>query len=281
MASIREMMRDFTPRRFVDALPELPSYGWKALWAFGLLPDAFVDWALQGSRAFLPGLGTPTALPWIARGRDLVRGRIETQAEHVARLIAWLDLHTDRGTMVGMTREIQNYLGRTNAGQFHTVMCVSRRNTWGIRRGDGAYEYYDDNQISYAWDWDSVSHPERAGLWSDMWIIVIPSAYENHLAWFWASPDSALGHDAPQAQVIKLREIVKKWKAARTRVRGIIWAPKFVPAGYDLAGALVFDPLPGGPVPFKPDGTWGKYSKLDGNGRSVPSRPKFLRFWDF
>lgn len=280
--TLRESMRDYTPARFADVLPELASFGWRTLWAIALAADAAADWAIEGTRAKLPGVGTRTALPVLERDRDVMRGRIETDTEHVSRLTAWLELNAARGTMKGMTRELQNYLGRTNGGQWHTVMCVSRRNTWGIRREDGAYEYYDSDDIgATTWDWDSVSNPELSACWSDMWIIIVPPPYALHLGWFWLSPDSGFGHDSPQAEVAKIRELVGKWKAARTRVRSIIWSPKFVPAGEPLAGALAFDPLPGGPSPFLPDGTWGKWCKGVTGGPSVPSRPKWLRFWEF
>lgn len=278
--SLRARLEDFVPPWLADGAGTFAS-GFRVVWSLALIADAFVDLVIEGSNAALPGRGTPTALPAIARSRMITRGRVETDAEHVERLIAWRELHQSRGSMAAMTREVQNYLGRTNGGEWHTVICVSRGNTWGVRREDGAYEFYDDADLGFAWDWDSVSHPERASCWSDMWIIVLPSGYEPHLAWWWASADSGLGHDASQKQVGELREIVMRWRAARTRIRGLIWSPKIVPAGYPGAGQVAFDPLPGGPLPYVPDGTWGKWSKLDANGNAVPARPKWLRFWEF
>lgn len=279
--SLRSLMRSFVPPWLSDMLPAAPSYGHRVLFGLALQADAFVDWVLEGSRAALPGLGTSTALPAIARSRGIVRGRVEDEAGHVDRLVRWLDLLADMGTMRGMTREIQHYLGQTAGGQWHTVMCVSRSGVWGIRRGDGEYVYYDAADVAAtAWDYDSVSNPEFAECWADMWIIIQPPPYETHLAWWWPSPDSGLGHDSPQVEVATIRELVNTWKAARTRVRAIIWSPTHVPAGYPLAGAVAFDPLPGGPSPFVPDGTWGSWARLDGAGNSVPSRPEWLRFWE-
>lgn len=276
--SLRDSLGDYTPRRFADALPDFASWGWRTLWSVALSADAFTAWSIQGLRARLPGVGTPTALSVISRDRAIVRGRVESEADHVARLANWLELHESRARMVGMTREVQNYLGRTNGGQWHTVACVSRRGTWGIRRASGEYEYHDPGTLAVTWDWDSVSHPERAALWSDMWIIVWPPGYEPHVAQQWPGPDSSYGHDAPQTQVATLRELVTTWRAGRTRVRALIWAPLVVPAGYPNAGSPCLDPT--APAPFMADGTWGECHKYV-DGASVPSRPKFLRFWEF
>ncbi len=282
IASVRDLIGDFSPRRFADNLPASPSWGFRQLWAYGAIVDAFTQWQEEGVRARFPGLGTPTALPAIARSRSIVRGRVETDDEHIARLIAWLDIHATRGTMRGITKEIQNYLGRTNGGQWFKVTCVSRGSLWGVRRENGEYEFIDPGTgEGWFWDWDSISHPENATCSTDMWIIVEPTVYAAHLAWWWPSPDSSLGHDAPQVEVSAIREIVDRFRAERTRIRALIWSPGIVPAGYPQSGQTIFDPTADGTQPqLMPSGDWGSWSKIV-DGKSVPSRPNYLRFWHF
>lgn len=277
--SLREHIENFVPPWLSDGAGTFAT-GYRILWSLGLIADAMLDLTIEATNAALPGRGTPTALPVIARSRGIKRGRVESTESHVDRLLRWRELHRERGRMHALTREIQNYLGTTNGGELHTVMCVSRGNTWGLRREDGAYEFYDDADLGFAWDWDSQSNPELAGNWSDLWVIVVPSGYATHAHWWWSSQDTGLGHDCPQRQVSDLREIVSTWTAGRTRVRAVLWSPRLVPDGFDGEGQLAFDPLPGGPLPYRPDGHWGMWCKSV-DGHAVASRPKWLRIWEF
>ena len=274
--SLRESIRGVLPYFLAEGEEEAPNVGWKIMWSIALQADAMIDWVIEGSRAALPGVGTPTALPIIARARAVVRGRVETETSFVERLVSWRELHRARGKMFGVAREVQHYLGPTAAGGWWEVRVVNRGGTWGILDTTRTWSWIDPPAAAWSWDWDSVSHPERSACHADMWVIVCPppgSTVESappfqHVP-AWGVSTTSWGHEAPQAEVGTLRNLVDAWKAARTRVLAVIWAPAV------HMGSPVLDPREAGSI--RPNGQWGSWGT--GNSR-VASRPSWLRFWE-
>ncbi len=277
--TLREAIRDALPYFLSEGGEEEPNVAWRMLWALTLQADAFLDWATEGSRAALPGLGTPTALAPLGRSRNIQRGRIETDASYAARLVDWLELHRDRGKMYGIAREVQHYLGAASNGLKYEVRLVNRTGTWGILAASGAWTFLDPGAPLWAWDWDSVSNPERgAKCPADMWVVIVPSpsgspvgpqVYADVPAWTVST--TSWGHEAPQVEVMAIRGLLSTWKAARTRIVAVIWGP----ATY--TGDPVLDPRSA--ASWRPNGTWGKWG-LGTNGPRTPSRPAWLRFWE-
>ena len=127
--------------------------------------NALMEGLIEGLQAAYPGLGTPTALQYIGRGRGILRGRLDTDDTYAGKLRAWLDRWETAGSMQGLARELYEYLGLP-------LRIVNRAGHWLSIDSLGII-----TTTQAMWDWDSVSHPERAGFWSEMWIIVYTTVY--------------------------------------------------------------------------------------------------------
>ncbi len=220
--------------------------------------DAAYEAARQAFFARFPGLGTPTALPLIGRDRGVVRSPSDTDDGYAARLRSWISDRYFMGTMRGLARQVQAFLP-----DHPRVRVINRAGVTFTREADGS-----ESTATMAWNWDGVSHPARAGRWSDLWIVVYSTAYPLAGTWgdgaLWGGID-AFGHDVPAADVAALRTIVADWKAAHSRVVAMIWTTTLTD----------FNPAGGGRMP---DGTWGEWGYGD---PYLPTRPSDLRFWEF
>jgi hypothetical protein len=158
---------------------------------------------------------------------------------------------------------------------------VDRSGNWDIANPDGTVSY----QFDASWNWDSKSNPERAGFWSDIWIIVNPSPfpqYTSNLSALWLaqwgnySNGLSLGHQATQAYYNAILNAVHVFKGAHTYVVAIIWdtgSDLFAPGNLAISG--------------NPDGTWGEWSKnLAGNQQIARTLLNFdggvwyIRYWE-
>ena len=267
--SLRTSLRAYVPGWLSDRRSAGKSAGWRVLWGAAVVLDALAQATREGVFAAWPGYGTPSALSETGKSRQIVRGRAETNDSYAARLRDWRELHKARGLMFGLTREVQHYLGKTNAGQFFEVRCVNRAGVWGMRDAAGEYTFLDPGATAWPWDWDSVSHPERndpqAPFWSDIWVIVQPEVYAPIGAWTLST--TSWGHAAPQTEVAALRGLLEDWKAGHSFVRAVIWNPNPVDLDPTLFGSV------------RPDGTWGSWGH-DVAGVRRPSRPNTMRFWE-
>ena len=269
---LRDALRAFVPIWLQDR----PGFrnGYKFLYMAALLGDIAITWMVQAVYAWLPGysLGVTglavdpsSALPLVGQGRAIVRGEIETDASYAARLVTWLTTWEAAGSAEILASQVQAYLANTP-----TVRIVDRAGNWVTIDPSGHI-----TTTSAAWDWDSVSNPERAGWWSDLWVIVYPCEWPitgtnlASLVGAWGTYQGVgTGHKVPRAQNDAIRAIVAQWKGAHVWVEAIIWS-------YD---ATLF--VPGAPVSGDPDGTWGNWSKYVG-GVQVPARLNDgrVRFW--
>ena len=149
-----------------------------------------------------------------------------------------------------LAQQIQSYLGNNPI-----VRIVDRAGNWVTANQDGTTTFQTDP----AWDWDSVSNPERAGWWGDLWIIVTPAewgVYTGGLAdpafqATWGTTTGfGLGHKVSRGAVSTILSLVSVWKGAHTWVEAIIFSSNtgmFQPGNLGLNG--------------NPDGTWGHWSK--------------------
>ncbi|HEX8795445.1 MAG TPA: hypothetical protein VF765_31060 [Polyangiaceae bacterium] len=239
--------------------------GYRFIWSMVVQLDVMMQGIVEGLQAPWPGVGTPTAFSAIGSSRGILRGETETDASYAARLIAWLDTWTNAGAAEVLASQIHYWLGNNPM-----VRIVNRSGQWVTCNTDGSI-----TKTVAAWDWDSVSNPERSGFWSEIWIIVYPTEWAvtgstlASLVGEWGVPGAQLGngHKVPRIAVQTILGLVSTWKGAHDFVRGIIWS-------YD---ATLFDPA--SPVPGDPDGTWGNYMKYSG-GVGVPARNANARYWE-
>jgi hypothetical protein len=255
----RDVFRRFTPWFLSDrSLSTGESVGYRYLWALLAPLDAYAEVLVQGLIAPWPGLGTPTALALIGRSRGIIRGRLDTDEDYALKLRDWLNRAREWGGMRGLAIELAQYLGISR------LRVINRAGRW--------VTYYNGSIIveDAAWDWDSVSHPERAGDWSDEWIIVYSPFAERPgaLGDLVGEDGYALGHLIKREEVDATLGIIAQTKGAHSRVRAVIWTTN--PDNFQ----------PGVPASC-PDGTWGAWGTT-GSGSRVKSGRFYTncRFWE-
>lgn len=241
---------------------------YRTIWAMSSVLDAAAEVLVQGLQAPYPGVGTPTALPLIARSRGIARGLADTDASAAATLRGWLDARKRKGSARELARQIQAYLPGSPR-----VRVITRSGVWTTLESDGTITVENA-----PWDWDSSSHPERndpaAPWWSNLFVVIYSTAYVNQGVFGGGTKfgdNEGLGQRIPREQSDELRGIMREWKRASTRIRCVIWCPD----------PTKFDPTDPGTCP---DGFWGAWSlaAYGGNSYRVPShRFTFCRYWEF
>ena len=245
-------------------------------WLYSMIAplDNAVDTIVQGLMAAWPGVGTSTADTLIGQSRGLVQGEAETAAAFEARCITWLDDFAQNGKYASeqMAREIQAFLAFSPG-----VTIVDRAGHWTILTDAHAGSPSVCTETTSAWNWDGTSNPERAGIWSDLWIIIAPPLVGGGGVNYALAPTftaravlphepntQSIGMLAPSSSVDAILGIVARWKGAHTCVRAIIWS-------YDATWFY-----PGG---NNPDGTWGNWSVGHGNTTKTAARYSGARYW--
>jgi hypothetical protein len=262
----RDAIRSYLPPWLADRVTSGKTGGFRFLWAMVAPLDAATDYLVQGLVARYPGLGHPSALPYIGRSRGVVRGRLDTDATYAAKLLTWIDRKKGGGQDERLLREIADYLGTAPRIRL-------------FRRKDGACVTLEtDGTISRvastAWDWDSVSHPERSAVgapfWSDFWLVVYAPPYAIRPGDFAGitADQFALGHLVPLSERDELGGILSEYKSAHSCIRAVIWT----------TDATLFNPAAPATMP---DGTWGAWSSR-GSGARVGSGRNYTtcRYWE-
>lgn len=256
----RDVFRKYVPAWLSDRPSSGRTVGNRVLWSMIAPLDAALDQMVQGLAARMPGLGTPTALGLLGRSRMIFRGRDESDESYALRLLSWLDRWRIAGTAEAVARVIHEYLP-----SHPRVRVVSRSGKW-VTIEDG-----EISRTDAPWDWDSASHPENAGHWSEIWVIVYPDewAHSGELGdpgEVFGRP-GGLGHAVPRSDYDAIRGLLATWKSAHTRIVAVIWSDdgaKFDPEDEDTL----------------PEGTWGAWSTR-GNGHRVASgRDPDCRYWE-
>lgn len=246
------------------AKPEL-SAGFRFLWSMVAPLDAAMDALMQGVRAAQPGQGTPTALPLIGRSRGILRGYGESDAGYGARLPGWLDRWRIAGLAEAIARAIQEY-----CPNHPKVRIITRSGVWVTLELNGTI-----TRTTAPWNWDAASNPERAGYWSELWIVVYPSPWATSGTYgdgvtygLGASGGLGLGHQVTRVENDAIRGQIGQWKSAHSKIRAVIWT----------SDAALFNPA----VPAScPDGTWGEWGSA-GSGPRGPSGRNYsvCRYWE-
>jgi hypothetical protein len=247
-----------------------PTRGFRVLYAIGMIADGMVEAATQALQARMPGEGTPTALPYLARDRRIRRGWAETDAAFAVRLTGYRRDWRVAGNPFALMRQVQGYLSPLPA----RMAVVNTHGTWYTLEADGVTWSVDRAQGN--WDWDSTTGGDPA-MWARFWLIIYSPAgvpFDRDGTWddgeVWGdATDSTWGSNATPTQVADIRQIVKTWKSAHEICANIV---------------IVFDDNddafePAGAAPPNPDGTWGNDSINDA-GTQVPARSADAIYWD-
>jgi hypothetical protein len=244
------------------ATPER-SAGFRYLWAMVAPLDAAADILVQGLRAALPGQGTPTALPLIGRSRGIIRGVGESDDAYGLRLTKWLDRWRIAGTAEAIARSIQEY-----CANHPKVRIITRSGVWVTLELDGTI-----TRTNAAWNWDATSNPERAGYWSELFIVVYPSPWATSGAYgdgtlYGIGTGLGLGHQDTRGEYDAIRGLLGQWKSAHSKIRAVIWT----------SDATLFDPTSPGTCP---NGSWGEWGNTGSGARVASSRNySVCRYWE-
>jgi len=251
-----DRVRDFIPAWMARPI------GFRFLLSMVLLADVGVQMLLEGLAAKFPGVGTPTALPYLGRSRGLIRGMSESDDSFAARLIQWIDRWRVAGGQRAIARAIQEYC--TGAPQ---VRVVNRLGVMTTALAAGAGFVAQD----VTWNWDGTSHPIRSAgdYWSELWIVVYSPPWAVSGPMGTNTPvDCGIGQLVPRRDVDAIKGLLETWKSAGAYVRAIVWC-------YD---ATLFDPS--SPLTM-PDGTWGDWA-FNGSlsGRGLKEQANKIRTWE-
>jgi hypothetical protein len=263
--SFRESLRRYVPPWLSDRPGR--SVGFRFLYGIVSVLDAGAEVLVQGLQARMPGVGTPTALPYIGRDRRIFRGPQQTDAAYAAELVRWLEYWRTAGNAYTLALALQTFL-YPGAPR---VRLVTRSGLWWTLEPSGALSWHEADPNN--WDWDSITHPEKADDWSEFWVIVYPPHFDD--AGDWGASDGqtwgagkAFGLDTETGTIDAIKRLVQQWKGAHTRCVCLIVA-------YD---ATSFDPASAPGAPGMPDGHWGNWSKDNGSGGRVKSRRDDARY---
>lgn len=244
-----------------------------------------LDKMRQGMKAHMPGVGTPTALPFIGDDRVLPRGNGESDDSYAARLRmafqTWQHAGSARAVMSQVIVYTGNYITKpANWGQLTQSIHNSAGTTWTTW---DTYQYNSDvalppNHITVAgnWNWDNTYD------WWRTWLVIHStpgSIIAPARAWgsgSWGEPGISWGFNVTSEFFSGLRRIVRQWKSAATYYPWIIFdfnggdgvssAPQFMPSNNSGTG--------------NPTGDWGRWGTVVSGGNYAPSRPSTMRFAD-
>ncbi len=262
----RESLRRIVPPWLSERVASGAVVGFRTLQAMIAPLDDATDRLVQGVQAAWPGRGTPTALALIGRSRGIIRGRGESDFRYGKRLAGWLDRWRIAGSQEAIARSIHEYVQGNPR-----VRVVNRAGTCISIDPSGAL-----TRDAVSWDWDSKSNAERAGYWSEVWVVVYTPPWSesgpqlNSPGAVLGSRTTGLGHLVVREEVDAIRGLLAQWKSAHSFVRAVIFT-------YD---ASLFDPV----VPSSwPNGRWGQWSAkhlLFPGSRVSSDRSASCRFWE-
>lgn len=246
--SLRASLASITP----TWLANVPGFRtlYSVAYVIALLGDCLREIAWEGQLAAYPGVGTPTAVEYMAPSRALIQGPAEPYETFVARLLAFRQTHDIDGSPQGLAAMIQAYLyqiGDLGTGVYPLVEVVDRAGHVALAIDDlGTLEVIHETR---AWDWDESGgwvdgvgyHPPAVidTWWADFWIIIQdPFVHYTSFSdpnWLaaWNSGDFTLDSLCPQQVVQDLTGIIGATKGLHMFDRCVIWTTNdtFAPTG--------------------------------------------------
>lgn len=183
----------------------------------GLSLDGVGDWAIDGVKASMPGVGTPDADYLIGRDMQIDRGPNETDAHYEARLRGAVDSHRIKGSGPELCRQL---LAWFSPSTLTPLRLVSNSAVW--HEINTTTEVVTKTVVGTNWDWDSYT----ATRWHRGWVILDSSA----APWTrdaWGDPGNwgdggTWGSNATTGDVAALRRIVDRWKPGHITCLNII-----------------------------------------------------------
>jgi hypothetical protein len=132
-------------------------WGERYLYVLGAHLDALGDWIQMGLKARFPSGDLPSALPYIARGRGIVRGAEESDDLFASRLRSWLPERKRKGNPYALMRQLRALLTPPEELQSDTANWPRVKI---INDSGEVYELGQDGAPSRhrgTWDWDGCT----------------------------------------------------------------------------------------------------------------------------
>jgi hypothetical protein len=226
------------------------------LQAVGITLDASISDLQTGLELSQPLLCDPSALPSLARDRNIRVYPGESDASKRMRLATWLQLHRQRGTHQGELRHVQPYflpdlpmmrmVHQSGDGQYAG---------WHTLASDGTYS----RALAHPSNWD---YDGNAAQWSRFWCILyaplgaVQARYDDG-----GTYDSAERYDVLTTQVgLDVLAMITEWKSAHSAFWGLVVASD--PLSFSPLATATADPSGWTSLPV---GNWG--SPVDNSGR--------------
>lgn len=258
-------MKSFRGLRYFLAPPWLTGRGDGEKIAFTLewLLDSVLEKTRQGLNARFPSRAGDSALNLIIGDRGLIRGRNESRASLVARLIAWRTprTHRVRGNAYEAVLQVWNYWREADGTGYYTAIVDAHGVTHSIDVNG------DDSRDEFSWDWDG-SDPDV--YWSRFWVQLFEPAGAEPTPDF-GDPDLWGGALGTPGYVLGMTGVTPAdISAMRALFQELHWGP-----GHAIAEWLVIAPV--GALLPAPDGTYLYWSKDDA-GTRIAARSEDARY---
>ncbi len=206
----------------------------------------------QGIKARFPGVGTPTALPYIGRDRKIERGLVEDDDTYAARLPGAFDEHATRGNPHTLLRQLRAFLAGTavpkirvvnDRAVWHEIDCTTGVVTRTIA-------------VTSNWKWDAYAKgvaPAGTQRWWRAWVIIDmssgpwagPPAYGDPITYGDGTLFGLSGATATRENLERLKRLCKTWKPQGahlvhiiTTFDGSLFRPSNAPGGSMPAGTF-------------------------------------------
>jgi hypothetical protein len=238
----------------------------------------------QAIKLRMPGIGDPSALPYIGADRLLPRASSESDASYAARLQTAFETWQLAGTRRALMSQCLIYIN----GQIAHPVAQMPLSTIVSQDSAGLYgtwdTYYSTSDLTQPpahnrvaptnWNWDGVDHWWRAWL---TFYVQAGSSLGPENTWgdgTWGQSGGSWGFNVEQPFFDGLRSILLLWKSANTFYPWVQWCltPNDSTAGSEIS------PL-SSPGSGNPNGTWGRWGTVIGGVYSA-SRPQDMRFSD-
>lgn len=261
--------------------------GERYMYNIGLSSDAVLEKMNQAMRARLPGVGTPSALPYIGLDRVLTQGPAESNESFALRLkrafptwqlagnrhavleqaLVYVDNYQDPATVTQVPRGV--IVGNTAVTGVDGASWDWYYNTSDIQEPTNHQRVYPNN-----WNWDNTIQ------WWRAWLILFFEAGATlgpEDTWgngTWGESGGSWGLNVEPSVFVQLRTLLRLWKSAGTYYPYIIVC--FNGGSGTTGNALSPNSVSGA---GNPDGFWASHGKNVG-GVWVTTRPDTCRFVD-
>jgi hypothetical protein len=247
----------------------------KYLTALIEVQDALVEKMDQASKAHMPTLAPPSALPILGNDRVMTQGPSEPNASFALRLRGAFDAWSRAGNDLSVMIQVLAYLSPMTP----MVRTVTDSSVWHTYVAGTDTTQPPAVQALSNWNWDNEGDPHPVGknAWWRWWLVlfaVSPSAFAaagpnwGDAGIKWGDTNRSWGFNVPASTFTTIRNIVKLWMRAGSWCRWMI-------VSFD---STLFDPTLTADDVHNPAGDFYRWSKITANFNGPTSAYVAARF---